>query len=639
MSSNYLINPLSVSPESISNDLKLLISRNPDAFKDFYNTGAGSAVIDMAAALGAFYAFHSITQRRELSLTFAESYSNLIGTAEGYGYSAYRGSNVKVRLRVKPNYSLAVSKWTVIGNYLDYDITLLSDVIFNKDVPVDIDVVIGNQLTESQTVMTSAINVFKFVNDKVTEDMRVLLNDSEVPYTNTLREMINDKYSALSNSYGSVDVMYLQNGKYTYKPSDILAVNFIERNNIAWAAVTQDSFYISNTEIQSISLISDLEDKEVKSSMRVKAALHNETSGVIKARADYRKEILSSLNFLKSGKDIDINPGLIAIAFLKKNYEPLTEEDEQEIENVIKPITTSGVARIVLAASKENHKKIIVEITRKEGAYIDASIVTEVKNLIANYEYELETSLDLDALENEIEKIEGVKIARVLFDTQYWEASKSYRITDSAIATSFNNKSYYVDQIINKTGETPPTWSDDFDTYIEDGRVLWKRYNGSPTGIMLWSAGMEPLIYSFVTDSADENRRVYQCVGYVNKSGSVAPNWLESGDVVIDHEVVWKKIASSSKASVYNTNRFYLINDEMYVTVNTGSEEEPKNEVWYYRCIDYAAISGEEEPTWNSSDKTLDGERLVWVESTYPLNKVVAQWDTYFVIDSDVKII
>lgn len=639
MSVNYPINPLSISPESIMNDLKLMISRNPEAFKDFYNTGAGSAVIDMAAALGAFYAYHAITQRRELSLTFAESYSNLLGTAEGYGYSAYRGTNLKVRLRVVPRFSVATGKWTVIGTYQDYDITLLEDVIFNKDVPVEIDVVIGNQITESQTVTTSAINVFKFVNDKVTEDMRVLLNGTEVPYTNTLREMINDKYSALSNSYGAVDLMYLQAGKYTYKPSDTLAINFIERNTLLWSALSLDGFYIQDTEVQSMSLITDRDDKEAKSSIRVKAALHNETSGVIKARADYRKEILSSLSFLKSGKDIDINPGLIAISFLKRDYEPLNDTDKQAIEEVIKPITASGVARIILSSAKENHKKLSVEITRKEGSYIDSTIITEVKNLISKYEYEMETTLDLEALENEIEKIEGVKIARVLFNTEYWKPNTSYRMTDSVIATVFNNKSYYVEQVVNKTGKTAPNWTDDFDTLVEDGRVLWKRYNGSPTGVVAWSAESEPLIYSFTTDTADETRRVYQCVGFVNKSGSVEPNWKIAGDTIIDHEVVWRRVPTSTKALPYATNRNYLIEDEMFATVNTGTDEEPRNEVWYYRCIDYAAISGDTEPVWNSVEKTFDGERLVWLEGGYPLSKVTSEWDSYFVIESDIKII
>lgn len=60
MATKFVINPLSITFEQIQNDLRIMIAQNSATFTDFFNDGSGSSVVDLAAALGAFFAYHVI---------------------------------------------------------------------------------------------------------------------------------------------------------------------------------------------------------------------------------------------------------------------------------------------------------------------------------------------------------------------------------------------------------------------------------------------------------------------------------------------------------------------------------------------------------------------------------------------------
>ena len=68
MARKFVVNPLSITYEQIQNELRLLIANNQNTFTDFFNDGSGSSVIDLASALGAFFAFHITAQRKEFTL-------------------------------------------------------------------------------------------------------------------------------------------------------------------------------------------------------------------------------------------------------------------------------------------------------------------------------------------------------------------------------------------------------------------------------------------------------------------------------------------------------------------------------------------------------------------------------------------
>ena len=112
MSQNFIINPLSISYESIKGDLLNYITAKPeqDGWADYFATSAGTAIIELIAALGAFYIYHFIMGRRESYLSTCNNYSSALGSAEDSGYSASRGINSIVKLKIIPNTSANVLK-------------------------------------------------------------------------------------------------------------------------------------------------------------------------------------------------------------------------------------------------------------------------------------------------------------------------------------------------------------------------------------------------------------------------------------------------------------------------------------------------------------------------------------------------
>ena len=211
---DFIISPYAISFNSIKNALEKYINDKNvssvlDVWSDFYTAGAGQTIVELDAAVAAFYAFHFIIGRREAYLPVAQNYSSILGGAETLGYSASRGHNVHLRLTFTPNVTQTLTKWTVIGSYAEYDVVLLNTVKLTKDVEATIDVVIGNSAAQAITVTSSDVQQFTFTAEDTTDDCRLILNDIEVPMATNLEEAMDDKYIMLSNSYGSVDVFYL----------------------------------------------------------------------------------------------------------------------------------------------------------------------------------------------------------------------------------------------------------------------------------------------------------------------------------------------------------------------------------------------------------------------------------------------
>ena len=131
---NFIISPYAISFDSIKNSLQSYIQSKPEneTWKDFYVSGAGETIIEIAAALGAFYAYQFITNRRESYLSVAQNYSSVIGLAQNLGYSASRGENLQVSVNIVPNQTITLPKWSIIGSYSEYDVVVTEDIILNQ---------------------------------------------------------------------------------------------------------------------------------------------------------------------------------------------------------------------------------------------------------------------------------------------------------------------------------------------------------------------------------------------------------------------------------------------------------------------------------------------------------------------------
>lgn len=629
------ISPLSVSFDSFVNELKILVSKKPDAFKDFFDTGAGSAVIDMAATLATFYFYHLVSQRREILLSSAQDYSSILGSAADKAYSSYRGNNLKIRLRVKPSVAITLSKWTIMGSYQDYDIVLAEDTAFTPGLVTEIDVIIGKLKEEVISVAATDITIFRFSSNYVSEDFALLLNGVVLPVSSEFKDLLADNYVAISNSYGAIDVYYLQKGEYNYKPTDQLTLRYVERDS----SVTNSTFELSQlsitgTEIMSYTILSDFQPSESKSSIKVMAPLYNDTSNVVRARADFKKVIKNSISSIASCEDLDVTPGLIALCALKNDETLLTEAELADINAKFGTAKASAVSLTQFVPAKLSRVRLKVVLTRDSSVSAGLSTAALIQEKLVNYENTLKVSLDTKDLESEIEDLAGVKVATPTFNTTVWEAKHSYLPTDVVIPTDFKNYAYTMLETRNRTGSSKPTWGANI---VYDNDICWKKYNAISTGVQRWVPNKATPILSLVQD--ENTGLVYQCDHFIHKTGETEPkNW--SDDYIVDGNVYWKLVSSPSKTPVNWTPKTdKVIGDclETKVKVLNEQGELVRTDTHYYVCVGFAYTSSSKEPTWGE-DVLVEDARIVWQKTPYPARRITLPWDTYTKIDLELEV-
>lgn len=586
---DFVVNPLSITYEQIRNDIRAMIANNVTTFTDFFNDASGSTVVDVAAALGAFFAYQIIAQRKEFTLEHATSYKSLISNAFDKGYCVTRGKNLRINLEVTPKVSGNISAWSIIGTYGDYNLTLVNSVAFTLGVPVTLEVILGNRKQASVNVQTSDITLFEFINDDITDDLKLYLNDTEISdYSTELADLANNKYVLLSNSYGGVNSFYLQNGDLKYKVGDVLTLDYISRNTIDFNSLAIESFNLTNFTVNNFSLASARVAREAKNSIRVRAALHSETSGIIRSRADFKKVLQEFSDNIKSVNDEDIQPGRINIYILKNDLTPLTQADKTIYEELIKSRTVSGVANTIYTNASKYLTDLNIQLITDSTINTYSNLLSEISEKISEYEYIISDDIDFDDIEKYIETQQGIKIARITVNTSTWTSNKNYQISDNCISTSFNNKAYYVSDFDLKSGSSEPTWVSDNITIDND--IIWKPFNGNPSEVMVWKPNIYVPIGRLVlstneTDSSGNTvHNVYECVGYNFKSGSSKPNFKEVEATVIDNNLVWEKIEHTDNYKTYQTNTVFSVGDEIRDVYSTESEQsyEDKGHTQYY---------------------------------------------------------
>ena len=130
-----------------------------------------------------------------------------------------------------------------------------------------------------------------------------------------------DKYVGITNSYGSLDVFYLNQGKYKYGADDTLYLQYIERNNLKYGAFSPGSLdlYVDIAQtVTDVACAEDREDLEDKEHIRIAAPYKHEMNNVVRARKDYVKYLITNNNNIIDANDKDVNPGLIAMTYLKR---------------------------------------------------------------------------------------------------------------------------------------------------------------------------------------------------------------------------------------------------------------------------------------------------------------------------------
>lgn len=662
MTTNFIVSPYAISFDSILSELSTYVQSKPasEAWVDFYSSSAGQTVLELCAALGAMYSYQFILGRRESYLATAQNYSSIVGLSQSLGYSVYRGSNVKVTLHFVANQTQALQKWTIVGTYNEYDVVTIDDLtVMEAGKPCEMNVVIGNFLQETKTLDTARVTQLIYTTPTISQDYRLLLNDIEVPTSETVKDAIDDYYVCITNVYGGVDIFYLQEGYYRYSTGDQLHLQFIETNTLTYGDVSADNFDIDYTSsMDYIELYQEKQEKETADSAKVKAPIHHETAMVIRARNDYSKLLLASDPHLVSTSNRDVYPGLIELTYIKADNTFMSEIEKIEWLNKIEQYSPAGVARAIISDPIFTRRTLNITLSVLKNAdkiFNMTTLSPQIDEIVAAYENVLGVEIDFAQMEYEIERLDGVRTARVGIDAPTWEPNKYYTLaelctptdplatnsysTNEFIYTSGSNKNFIVgnekgtpvldeDGAFQYTSEFPYRYTDT----IIDNNLIWKRVD-SYEGVTIfnWDANKEYSLHDYIKEDSRGVLCVYEVTGFTKQSSSSTSVWEETETTIYDGPIVWTKSEKlDNDENVYEDWRA-----SFYYKVGDVIEHDGQ----LLTCTEMRARSGAEEPEWTTlTGTTTQDNEILWMTGENPINSIHTLWNQYAVFDKNIVI-
>ena len=641
--SDFIISPYAISFDSIKNNLTEYIANKTEneSWLDFYASSAGQTIVEIAAALGAFYAYHFISGRRESFLSSVQNYTSGIGLAQNLGYSTKRGENLQISVNIVPNETVTLPKWTIIGTYTEYDVMLMEQVSLNKGVATDVPVIIGNCLVETIRVNSNKLQQFSFLNSKVTDTYRLILNQQEVPVSTEIKDALLDKYITISNVYGAIDVFYLQQGNYQYFAKDDLHLQFIERNNLTFTNYSNSNLIIDYaSQINETTLIQDRTDIEDLESIKAKAPLYHETAMTIRARKDYSKYLKLKHPQIIEASDMDIYPGLIGITYIKNDGTNLTQEEKQEWLDNIEESRPSGVAKAEIIDSVTVNKTLNISLWKAQGKNIDKNISETINGILEAYEGKFEVDVDLNQIEHEIEQLDCLKIARVDLDYTDRISDELYSLYDTV---NIENKHFYASSFIYRTGKTQPTWPTELNETVRDGDIVWKKVDEfQGIGINYWQPEFQTDLYDYIKvekkgthineETGEEEEiilvDIFVCAGFVNTTGTKEPEW--DSEYVFDNKIIWQKLQTGiTVTETWKPN--YVNNIGDLIITNNG----------VYRCANFRNTTSSNVITLEEDMRNgviLDGN-IRWVVLDDSTRSISLGWNEHIKLDKIVTIV
>ena len=454
---SFIIDPSSVSFSAIRADLKAFIDAAPDSqkWKDFFDSATGQLVVDLIAGLGTFLTQDVIVARRETFLNYSKNISSVVAAGSTVGYSAFRGKNAVIRMNVTPNFSGFISKWDLVGSFKDYDLIASQDYVVNAGTPISIDVIVG--LIKDQTLQATSQNPasFRFTQKNVSTDVRVYLNSTEMETSERILDLINEKFAVQTNVYDSVDVKYLNLDTFTirYNINDNVMIKYIERADPAIVLTTMifDLGTINTTEL--LTAFQTFEDIE---SIRLNSPVFNETQFVIRGREDYKKifRLLNTSIIGTSGRDV--SSAIVELFYVRSHLDLFTELEKSNFVSSLEvnrpfgvdPPTISDPTIVFLAVA------ITLQIKSAGG-----NPTADVAAIISNLEGVLEQKIEFAELENTIEDLTYVKIARIITNPSNWAANTNYRRGKRVKAVPDNGFEYEQVRKIYTSGTIEPEWN------------------------------------------------------------------------------------------------------------------------------------------------------------------------------------
>ncbi|USD31115.1 hypothetical protein J8Z24_21640 (plasmid) [Pseudoalteromonas sp. SCSIO 43201] len=416
--SQDLIQPDSFSYEQILNDLTGKLeekySETDGAWRDFYKFGTGQIILELLSAVGSFTTYSALANRREAYLHETHLESSARAIAGPLGYSAYRGSNVSLRLSIYTSSVTTIKKFDKVGEYEDesgvYDLLSLGDYTISPPssenaLPTQIDVAIGQLATTSIILPTSKPQVFRFTEENVSEHFELKLNNKAVPHSEDVIDLINGKYVCITNTVGSIDVMAINDylaDTDKFRAGYELSLLYIQLHENKRVQLTNINLEVGT--LENVAIASRYQAPDTVGEIQVKGPLRHETGRVIRGRHDYMKRITEVLPNAIDVRAKDLDSAKQMIAYIIDTEQPLTEAEKENVIAQVAPEENRpmGVTPPVLVSGRVVEVILEVQIIPKKGNQLPSSIDIDVLQSLAQFENRLGLKLDSFDVESAI---------------------------------------------------------------------------------------------------------------------------------------------------------------------------------------------------------------------------------------------
>jgi hypothetical protein len=410
-----IIDPSSVSFSQIKTDIIEYLNAKPEAavWKDFYESGVGTTFIELLAGFATYNSYTTTVGRRETYLFHIENRSSGVAIAQSLGHSCFRGKNVHLSLNITPSATEVITDMSVIGTYKEYSIVSIGSYALTVNIPITIEVVLGSLKSESIDIESDALKIFRFESILMSDDIQLKLNGNILPLSETILDLLEDRYVGLSNSLGALDIMYLNQGSYKYVYGDTLILYYIELKEFTFSSISDLS--LTNGIVNTATTINIYQIPETIPQIQINAPLTHEIGSVVKGRNDF-KDILK---FLIAGavdtNAYDVSAAVIELTYVKEDLTLLTALEKVDILEELDVYRPFG---ILLPTIKDPTQiNIALAITITLNTLLDSVgqgvIDNDIATISAIYEKLLGITMDLTDVEYDIEGLSYVKVARV----------------------------------------------------------------------------------------------------------------------------------------------------------------------------------------------------------------------------------
>ena len=493
--------------DALSEDEKL-------GFKTLFQGTNSQILINMLASVMSDELYHIITSRSENLLYYCNRQDSATAIAQNYSYSTYRGSNLKLELTVVPNETIILPKFSELGVAEEYSIVNTEDLELIEGEEQTFDVYIGHIEEQTLTADTEDLLVFRFTNENISEQIALYLNNKEVPHTNNIIEMLDDKYFCITNAYGGVDSIYLNKRvgfTHKYTNGSKLKLKYIKYEDIQLKTIELQFAHgnITNVLQKSKTIVT-----ESVSSTRTNAPLYAETQNRIVARDDFAKVFQTSNPEISDAVGRDYSNAQVEITYITHDGSLLTASQYEAAYNNLSSRRGFGIPMCILS-----HPDImlglnlLVVLQLNSGS--SSTVAPYVRKALANHELQLGATIDFSTIENELESYTFVKTARVYPEYQSFEANALLPAGTTFKPTTPNGKLYIIRNNLSLTGDTEPTWPTTVGETVVDNDLIWTCERRGLTYQIAWEADTAKQLENIVwPDNSDYAAYQYRVTGY-----------------------------------------------------------------------------------------------------------------------------